>query len=160
MDLESSLLPFFPPISFGSSFKWSEKVPVSARVFVLFVRGCNNKRSSECATSKHLLDLLLLLLKRHHRATTRRLGFRHEEEENAMRMKELWSLAYQQSRRRMLLGWRERERERFIHVLNPKLLLLLLFLLLIFSPVSFLVAMMPMQMNLRTNPADPPPPLR
>jgi energy-coupling factor transporter transmembrane protein EcfT len=60
----------------------------------------------------------------------------------------------------MLLGWRERERERFIHVLNPKLLLLLLFLLLIFSPVSFLVAMMPMQMNLRTNPADPPPPLR
>jgi hypothetical protein len=58
-----------------------------------------------------LLDLLLLLLKRHHRATTRRLGFRHEEEENAMRMKELWSLAYQQSRRRMLLGWRERERE-------------------------------------------------
>ncbi len=53
-----------------------------------------------------------------------------------------------------------RERERFIHDLNPKLLLLLLFLLIIFSPVSFLVAMMPMQMNLRTNPADPPPPLR
>jgi hypothetical protein len=46
-----------------------------------------------------------------------------------------------------------------IHVLNPKLLLLI-FLLIIFSPVSFLVAMMPMQMNLRTNPADPPPPLR
>lgn len=53
---------------------------------------------------------------------------------------------------------RGRERERFIHVLNPKLLLL--FLLIIFSPVSFLVAMMPMQMNLRTNPADPPPPRR